>query len=89
VADSGFRFLDPPTPEEEVTRVLKVLADGTYTPETLEGTAIDLKEDASSRNQKTGTAKETGVSKCLVRRCYRAGSPMPRPTPLSWNRRPV
>lgn len=53
MADSGFRFLDPPTPEEEVTRVLKVLADGTYTPETLEGMAIDLKEDASSRNQKT------------------------------------
>lgn len=56
--DSGFRFLDPPTPEEEVARVLEILADGTYTPETLEGTAIDLKEDASKRDQKTGTLKE-------------------------------
>ena len=59
MADGGFRFLDPPTPEEEVARVLKVLADGTYTPETLEGTAIDLKEDASKRNRKTG-AIQTG-----------------------------
>ena len=58
MVDSGFRFLDPPTPEEEVTRVLKVLADGTYTPESLEGTAIDLKEDASRRDRKTGAIQE-------------------------------
>lgn len=56
--DGGFRFLDPPTPEEEVTRVLETLADGTYNPEALEGTAIDLKEDASRRNRKTGAIQE-------------------------------
>ena len=38
--------------------MLEVLADGTYTPETLESTAIDLKEDASKRDQKTGAARE-------------------------------
>lgn len=38
--------------------MLEVLADGTYTPETLEGTAIDLKEDASKRDRKTGILKE-------------------------------
>lgn len=57
MVDAGFRFLDPPTPEEEVARVLKVLADGSYTPETLEGTAIDLKEDASKRDRKTGATR--------------------------------
>ena len=54
MAGPGFRFLDPPTPEEEVNHVLQALADGTYIPETLEGTAIDLKEDSSRRDQKTG-----------------------------------
>ena len=58
MAGTGFRFLDPPTPEEEVDRVLRGLAEGTYTPKTLEGTAIDLKEDASKRDPKTGTIKE-------------------------------
>ena len=38
--------------------MLVVLADGTYTPETLEGTAIDLKEDASRRDRKTGAIQE-------------------------------
>ena len=58
MAGTGFRFLDPPTPEEEVDRVLRGLAEGTYTPKTLEGTAIDLKEDASKRDPKTGTIRE-------------------------------
>ena len=35
--------------------MLRFLADGAYAPETLEGTAIDLKEDASRRDQETGT----------------------------------
>ena len=38
--------------------MLGVLAEGTYTPETLEGKAIDLKEDASKRDRKTGTIQE-------------------------------
>lgn len=38
--------------------MLEVLASGTYTAETLEGTAIDLKEDASRRNRKTGAIQE-------------------------------
>lgn len=47
---SEFRFLGPPTPEEEVKRVLTSLADGSYTPEELESTAIDLKEEAGRRH---------------------------------------
>lgn len=58
MADAGFRFLDPPTPTEEVTRVLEVLAAGTYSPEVLEGTAIDLKEDASRRDRKSGNVQD-------------------------------
>ncbi len=47
---SEFRFLGPPTPEEEAKRVLTSLADGSYTPEELESTAIDLKEEAGRRH---------------------------------------
>ena len=50
MSTSEFRFLDPPTPEEEVKRVLSSLADGSYTPEELESTAIDLKEEAGRRH---------------------------------------
>lgn len=54
MASAGFKFLEPLTPEEEVVRVLGLLADGAYAPATLEGSANDLKEDTSRRDQETG-----------------------------------
>lgn len=45
----SFKFLDPPTSEKEVERVLADLASGSYTPDELESTAIHLKEEAGRR----------------------------------------
>ncbi|MCY4369944.1 MAG: putative DNA binding domain-containing protein [bacterium] len=42
--------MDPPTPEEEVERVLTSLVSGSYTPDELESMAIDLKEEAGRRH---------------------------------------
>jgi len=49
VSDPGFKFLDPPTPEDEVMRVLQALAKGPVLVEDLEANAIDLKEEAGRR----------------------------------------
>ena len=46
----GFKFLDPPTPEEEVQSVLSSLSVGGYDPQDLESTAVDLKEEAGRRH---------------------------------------
>ena len=46
---SGFKFLDPPSPEEEVERVLSSLASGGFNPEELESATVDLKEEAGRR----------------------------------------
>lgn len=53
MADLGFKFLDPPTPEDEVRRVLQALAAGPPSADELESTAIDLKEEAGRRDGKT------------------------------------
>lgn len=47
--DPDFTFFDPPSREEEIHRVLTALATGDYTPEDLETTSVDLKEEAGRR----------------------------------------
>ena len=50
MSDPGFTFFDPPSREEEIVRVLTALASGTYRPEDLEATSVDLKEEAGRRS---------------------------------------
>lgn len=57
MSDPGFKFLDPPTPDEEVRRVLQALADGPVFVDDLEANAIDLKEEAGRR---TGSSVVAG-----------------------------
>ncbi len=47
----GFTFLDPPSREDEILRVLAALAAGDCEPEALEANAIDLKEEAGRRDR--------------------------------------
>lgn len=47
--ESGFKFLDPPSPEDEVQRVLSQLSVGGSSPEVLESATVDLKEEAGRR----------------------------------------
>ena len=51
MGDQGFTFLDPPSREDEILRVLTALAAGDCDPETLEANAIDLKEEAGRRDR--------------------------------------
>ncbi len=48
--ESGFKFLDPPTPEDEVERVLSNLSAGGYNPQELESETVDLKEETGRRH---------------------------------------
>ena len=50
MSDPGFTFFDPPSREEEIVRVMTALASGTYRPEDLEATSVDLKEEAGRRS---------------------------------------
>lgn len=47
----GFTFLDPPSREDEIERVLTALASGGCEPETLEANAVDLKEEKGRRDR--------------------------------------
>ena len=47
----GFTFLDPPSREDQIKRVLAALASGDRDPEALEANAVDLKEEAGRRDR--------------------------------------
>ena len=51
MSGQGFTFLDPPSREDEISRVLTILAADDCEPETLEANAIDLKEEAGRRDR--------------------------------------
>ena len=66
---SGFRFLDPPTPEQEVQRVLSALSTGDCDPEQLESTTVDLKEEAGRRRNgsiRPGSPQSDSVARQLT-----------------------
>ena len=50
----GFTFLDPPSREDEIQRVLTALASADAVPEALEANAVDLKEE-KGRRDRSGT----------------------------------